>query len=64
MMSKKLDPLREILHHLSIASFQERIDRKVETTILSLGGMGDFRFGFPSIAMDIFQVVQNFPQRP
>ena len=43
--------LPEILHHLSIASFQKRIYRKVETTILRLGGMGDSPFSFHAITL-------------
>ena len=47
----KLGRLRKVLHHLPIASFPKRICRKVETTILSLGGMGDSHFSFHTIAL-------------
>ena len=50
-ISKKLSRLLEILHHLSIASFQKRICRKVETTILSLGGTGDSNCCFHTVAL-------------
>ena len=43
--------LLEILHYLSIVSFQKRIRRKAETTILILGGMGDSHFSFDMIAL-------------
>ena len=62
-MSKKLSRLWEILHHLSIASFQKRICRKIETTILSLGGTGDSNFCFHTVALWHVSSGAKFPSK-